>query len=258
MGIRQSVVYPMMLPEGLSLDQFCREIESIGYSAIELWFRGADFSEVIETAARRDLAIASMCGHQSHREGLSDYAHHERIEAELRESIDLAAQHGIPGVICLSGNRNPGQTDLEGMVACAHALRRVTPYAEEKGVNLNVEILNSKVDHAGYLCDRTDWAIALCEMVGSPRCKIVFDIYHVQIMEGDVIRALRKAAPWIGHYHTAGNPGRGDLDDSQELNYRAICADISATGYTGYVGHEFQPKGDVLASLRQAFAICDV
>lgn len=257
MRIKQSIAYPMVKPEAMPLDEFCREVKAIGFPAIELWFRSPDFLEVVETARRHGLVIASMCGHGTHAAGLSDYAQHDRIEAELRESIDLAAEHGIPGVITLSGNRQPGQTDIEGMIVCAHGLRRIALYAEEKGVNLNIELLNSKVDHPWYLCDHTDWAVGLCEMVDSPRCKILFDIYHMQVMEGDVTRALRKAMQWIGHVHTAGNPGRGNLDETQELNYRGICAVLARMGYGGYVGHEFRPAGDPIAALRQAFAQCD-
>ena len=161
-------------------------------------------------------------------------------------------------MIAFAGNRLDGQSDLEGMVECARVLRRVAPIAEEAGVNVNVELLNSRVDHPGYLCDRTDWGIALCEMVGSPRIKLLFDIYHMQIMEGDVIRSLRRALPHIGHFHTAGNPGRQDLDDTQELNYRGICQAIAATDYDGYLGHEFVPAGDIVPALKHAFDVCNV
>ncbi|MEI8197989.1 MAG: TIM barrel protein, partial [Phycisphaerae bacterium] len=141
--------------------------------------------------------------------------------------------------------------------ACAKGLKRIAPYAQEKGVNLNVELLNSKVDHFNYQADRTTWGMALCEMVNSPRVKLLFDIYHMQIMEGDVIRSIRKAIKHIGHFHTAGNPGRNDMDDLQELNYRGICKAIADTGYDLYVGHEFKPKADLLPAIRQAFTICD-
>ena len=139
----------------------------------------------------------------------------------------------------------------------ADGLRRVAPYAEKRGVNLNIELLNSKIDHPGYQCDHSAWGVAVCERVNSPRVKLLFDIYHMQIMEGDVIRNIRENIGWIGHFHTAGNPGRRDMDDDQELNYAGICRAIAASGYDGYVGHEFQPKGDVLEALRRAFALCD-
>ena len=137
-------------------------------------------------------------------------------------------------------------------------LARIAPYAEEKGVNLNMELLNSKIDHPGNQCDHTAFGAAVCERVNSPRVKLLFDIYHMQIMEGDVIRNLRANIKWIGHFHTAGVPGRNDLDDTQELNYRGICRAIAATGYDLYVGHEYRAKGDVVESLAAAFAICDV
>ena len=129
--------------------------------------------------------------------------------------------------------------------------------AEKAGVNLNVELLNSKVDHAGYQCDRTSWGVAMCRKAASPRVKLLYDIYHMQIMEGDVIRTIRENIQWIGHFHTAGNPERRDLDDSQELNYRGICRAIAGTGFDGFVAHEFTPRGDPIEALREAFQTCD-
>jgi hydroxypyruvate isomerase len=260
MGIRQSLCFPLFMPDGWSLDDLCGRAGEIGFAAIEFWAREQldDYEAVIETARSHGLAIASMCGHASLPDGLNKPENHDRIEAELRDSIDLAAKHDIPGLICFSGNRNPGQSDHEGLIASARGLRRIAPYAEEKGVNLNVELLNSKVDHPGYQADHTDWGLALCEMVDSPRAKLLYDIYHMQIMEGDVIRTIRKAIDRIGHFHTAGNPGRHELDDAQELNYRGIMRAIAATGYDLYVGHELMPTGDKLDALQQAFTACDV
>ncbi|MFP3896277.1 MAG: hydroxypyruvate isomerase family protein [Anaerolineales bacterium] len=257
MSVKQCVVLPLFFePEEMSLDDFCGVIAGIGYAAIEVMQPGEDLGEIVQTAGRHDLAVASMVGHASLQDGFNRRENHERIEEELRASIELAAKYGIGGLICFSGNRNPGQSDLEGMVACAQGLRRIAPYAEEKGVNLNVELLNSKVNHPGYQCDRTDWGVALCEMVNSPRVKLLYDIYHMQIMEGDLIRSIRKNVRWIGHFHTAGNPGRHDLDDMQELNYTGICRAIDDAGYELYVGHEFTPKGDPLEALRHAYAVC--
>jgi len=257
MRINQSVCYPMVKPSSLPLTDLCAAAAQMGYRAIELWFPDEKFGEVAEAAKSKGMVVARMCGHKSLPDGLNKAENHERIEAELRQSIDLAARHGIPGLICFSGNRNPGQSDYEGLVTCAKGLRRIAGYAEEKRVNLNVELLNSKVDHAGYQCDHTDWGVALCEMVGSPRVKVLYDIYHMQIMEGDVIRSIRKHIKWIGHFHTAGNPGRNDLDDMQELNYRGICRAIAATGYDLYVGHEFKPVGAPLAALKTAYDLCN-
>jgi hydroxypyruvate isomerase len=229
----------------------------IGYAAIELWSRPDEFEEVVELAKRNKLVVASMSGHGSLGDGLNKRSNHDRIEAELRESIDIAAKHGIPGLICFSGNIQPHQSEIEAIAAVADGLARIAPYAEEKGINLNVELLNSKIDHPGYQCDHVLWGAAVCERVNSPRVKLLYDIYHMQIMEGDLIRNIRAHAKWIGHYHTAGVPGRRDLDDSQEINYPAVCKAIAQTGYELYVGHEFRPKGDPIAALHETFAICD-
>jgi hydroxypyruvate isomerase len=265
MPIHQSVVIPLFKSDSTEPGAFLDEVKAIGFEAVEIWSREPGFEALADAARRRGLRIASMVGHGhasptagSHAEGFSRRRNHDRLEAELRESIDLAARYDIPGLITLSGHRNSGESDYEGLRVCAEGLRRIMPYAEEKGVNLNMELLNTTIDHPFYLCDHTDWALALCELVGSPRCKILYDIYHMQIMEGDVIRSIRRAAHRIGHYHTAGNPGRRDLDDDQELNYRGICRAIAATGYDLYVGHEFRPKGDALAALRDAYRICQV
>ncbi|MBS3762197.1 MAG: TIM barrel protein [Planctomycetes bacterium] len=257
MRIKQSICYPLFMPDEMELEQLCEIAADIGYDAIELWGRGDDFEEIVETAHSYDLVVASFIGHDSLPDGLNKYENHDRIEAELRESIDIAAANDVPGMICFSGNRNEGQSDYEGMIACARCLRKVAPYAEEKGVNLNVELLNSKVNHPGYQCDHTDWGLALCEMVDSPRVNLLFDIYHMQIMEGDIIRNIRKSIDRIGHFHTAGNPGRNDMDDTQEMNYRGICSAIAETGYDLYLGHEFKPKGDPIDALKDTFEICD-
>ena len=232
------------------------------FSAVEIWSREDDFEVIIEASRSRDLRVVSMVGHEhvsatdgSHADGFSRRANHDRLEAELRESIDIAAKYDLPGIITLSGHRNPNESDAETLCICAEGLRRIAPYAEEMGVNLNMELLNSTIDHPRYICDKTDWAIQLCEAVASPRCKILYDIYHMQVMEGNLIRHIQRAAPWIGHYHTAGVPGRHDLDDQQEINYPAIAKAINATGYDLYVGHEFMPKGDAIAALRDAYKV---
>lgn len=257
MRIKQSICYPLFKPADLPLDALFAEAAKIGYAAVELWARGDDFDEIMALARQHKLAVASMSGHGSLPDGLNKRSNHERIEAELRESIDIAAEHGIPGLICFSGNRQPHQSDIEAIEATADGLRRIGPYAEEKGVNLNLELLNSKVDHPGYQCDHTAWGVAVCERVNSPRVKLLYDIYHMAIMEGDLIRTLRENIRWIGHFHTAGNPDRRDLDDAQELNYRGICRAIAETGYELYVGHEYKPKGDPVESLKTTFEICD-
>jgi hydroxypyruvate isomerase len=258
MRIKQSCCYPICKPADMSLDTLCRELRGMGYAAIEIWGRGPDFEEVVATAKRHGLVLASMCGHNSLGDGLNLRSNHERIEGELRTSIELAAKHGVAGLICFSGNRQAHQPDSEAIAACADGLRRVAPFAEKHGINLNIELLNSKVDHPGYQCDHTDWGLAVCAQVKSERVKLLYDIYHMQIMEGDLIRTIKRHHRWIGHFHTAGTPGRLDLDEAQEINYRAVCQAIAETGYDLYLGHEFKPKGDALTALRAAHAVCAV
>jgi len=257
MRIRQSFCYGLFQAEGVSLDELLAAAGKIGYAAVELWQPGDDLEDLVALAGKHGLAVASMSGHESLADGLNKRSNHDRIEAELRGSIDRAAKLGIAGLICFSGNRQPHVTDREAIDAVADGLRRVAPHAEEKGINLNLELLNSKVDHAGYQCDRTAWGAAVCEKIASPRVKLLYDIYHMQIMEGDVIRTIRENIRWIGHFHTAGVPGRNDFDDAQELNYVGICQAIAASGYDLYLGHEFKPKGDPIEALRRAFEICD-
>lgn len=257
MRIKQSVCFPMFKLGDMNLDDFFGIIGGIGYAAVELWHRGDDFEYIVELAHEHSLVVASMSGHYSLPDGLNRRSNHDRIGEELRASIDIAAKHGIPGLICFSGNRQPYQTELEAIEAVADGLKRIAPYAEEKRVNLNLELLNSKIDHPGYQCDHTAWGVAVCERVDSPRVKLLYDIYHMQIMEGDIIRTIRQNTKWIGHFHTAGNPGRNDMDDTQELNYAGICRAIAATSYELYVGHEFIPKGDAVEALRQTFKLCD-
>jgi hydroxypyruvate isomerase len=203
------------------------------------------------------LDIAIISGHASLPDGLNNRANHGRIETELKESIDKAVEHGIPSLITFSGNRED-RTDEEGFDNCVEGLLRVKGYAEDKGINLCMELLNSKVNHPDYQCDRTPWGVRLCQAVDSPRVRLLYDIYHMQIMEGDLIRTIQDHHEWIAHYHTAGNPGRKDLDDEQEIYYPAVMRAIATTGYGGYVGHEYSPKGDAIESMRASFATCSV
>ncbi len=259
MSVKQSFCFPLFGDdEKLPSTELFKSAKEIGYEAAEFWFRESlgDYGSVFESARSSGLRICSMCGHTSHEEGLNDPENHERIESELRDSIDVAVQFDIPGVICLSGNRRLGIDDYEGLIHTARGLKRIAPYAEEKNIDLNLELLNSRIDHPLYMADRTTWGAALCEIADSPRVKLLYDIYHMQIMEGDVIRSLERYASIIGHIHTAGNPGRRDFDDTQELNYAGICSTIDRSGYKGYVGHEFRPKGDIVESLEAAFRRC--
>ncbi len=250
--IRQSISWWCFIPGKMTPDALLRAAAEIGYEAIDLvtpeyWQLVKDYG----------LKIAAVNGHASIIDGLNRRENGDRISRELEANIVLAAQWEIPNLICFSGNRN-GLRDDEGAEITAENLSRVARIAEEAGVTLALELLNSKVDHAGYQCDKTAWGVKVCQMVGSQHVKLLYDIYHMQIMEGDIIRTIADNRPYLGHYHTAGNPGRHEIDNTQELNYRAIMHAILDTGYTGYVGQEFIPLGDPLQALHSAFTICDI
>ncbi len=228
-------------------------------TAAEIGYVGVDLidQEYWPLVKEHGLEIAAVNGHRSIEEGLNRCENHDRIERELTANLDLAARWGIANLIVFSGNRR-GLSDTEGAEVTAEGLRRVARAAEDAGVTLVLELLNSKVDHPDYQGDHTAWGVEVCRMVDSPRVKLLYDIYHMQVMEGHIISTLRENAAYIGHYHTAGNPGRGELHEPQELNYRAIMQAILVTGYTGYVGQEFVPVGDPVVALKEAFALCDV
>jgi hydroxypyruvate isomerase len=189
--------------------------------------------------------------------GLNRVENHDQIVEWVEATAPTVAKLGCQNIICFSGNRQ-GQDDEEGIKNCALGLKRLMPIAEKNNVTLVMELLNSKVDHADYQCDHTGWGVALCQAVGSDRFKLLYDIYHMQIMEGDVIATLKKSAPYIAHYHTGGVPGRNEIDETQELYYPAIMKAIVETGFKGFVAQEFKPKRDPLTSLKQGVTICDV
>jgi hydroxypyruvate isomerase len=192
-------------------------------------------------------------------DALNRKENHERIEASMREGIDLCAKEKAPNLITFSGNRR-GMSDAEGMENCALFLNRIKAQAEDKGVTIYVELLNSKVNHKDYMCDHASWGVDLMKRVGSPRVKLLYDIYHMQIMDGDIARTIRDNIQYIGHFHTGGNPGRHEIDETQELNYRFIAQAIADTGFSGYIAHEYSPAQgrDPIQSLEQAMKICDV
>lgn len=235
--------------------RFFREAKQIGYDAVELLPR-----ELWDTAREAGLVIASHGGHASLQVGLNRRENHTRIEDEIDQNLELAVKYGIPNLIVFSGNRR-GLNDEEGAINTAEGLRRVAQAAERAGVTLVLELLNSKVDHPDYQCDHTTWGVRVIEAVHSTRVKLLYDIYHMQIMEGDVIRTLRANIAHIGHFHTAGNPGRHDMDETQELYYPAILRAIAEAGFTGYVGHEFVPKANtvegMLKAMRAAYQLAD-
>jgi hydroxypyruvate isomerase len=245
--IKQSFTWWAFMHGDESPRKVLEAAKAMGYASAEM-MPEKHFDVVHEVG----LEIAIIGGHASLTDGLNKRSNHDRIEAELRENIDKAVAHKIPSLICFSGNRE-GLGDIEGARICAEGLKRVAGYAEKKGINLCVELLNSKVDHTDYQCDRTNWGVLLCDLVGSPRVKLLYDIYHMQIMEGDIIRTIRDNIDYIGHFHTAGNPGRHDMDEEQELYYPAIARAVADLDYDGFVGHEFSPKGDRLEALRAAY-----
>jgi hydroxypyruvate isomerase len=190
-------------------------------------------------------------------DGLNDPRNHDAIVNGLLEAFPRAKKAGVPNLIAFFGNRK-GIADADGIKSCVAGLNRVKKAAEEHGVTVCVELLNSKVDHKDYQGDRTWFGVEVVRQVESPRVRLLYDIYHMQIMEGDVIRTIRDNQQWIAHYHTGGVPGRHELDDTQELNWGAVARAIADTGFGGYMAHEFVPTRDPLTSLREAIALCDV
>jgi hydroxypyruvate isomerase len=249
-AISQSVAWWCYVPEKLSPEQFVQAAAEAGYQAIDLV--PPDYFSLV---ADHGLEISAIAGHQPLEIGLNRVDLHDRLEEEIRTSIENARRLRTPNVICFSGNRD-GLDDVKGLEATAAGLRRVAPFAEEAGVTLVLELLNSKVDHPDYQADHTDWGVKVCQAVSSPRVKLLYDIYHMQIMEGDIVRTIRAHYQMIGEYHTAGNPGRNDLDETQELYYPPILQTIKETGYRGYLAHEFIPKGDPILALRKTFQQC--
>jgi len=235
------------------LEELCR-------ACVEMGIGGVDLVGPKDWPTLKKYGLVGTCtpGHTGIAKGLNDPANHEKCLAKLREAIEQTAEAGYPNVICMSGNRGR-ISDEEGMKHCVDALKQIAPLAEEKGVTVVMELLNSKVNHKGYMCDHTAWGVEMCKKVGSPRVKLLYDIYHMQIMEGDIIRTIRNNIQYIGHVHTGGNPGRHEIDETQELYYPAIMRGLLDAGYTGWVAHEFTPsRKPPLDSLRQAVQICDV
>jgi hydroxypyruvate isomerase len=239
------------------LPEVCRRAKEIGFSGIDLLYPE-------EWPVARDAGLTVSMGYASHREkfiatGFNDPANHAMLIAELQTAIPLAANARIPSVIAMFGNRVPGIDESTAIANCIAGLARIAPLAEKHGVTVCVELLNSKVDHPGYQGDHTAFGIAVMKGVNSPNVKLLYDIYHMQIMEGDVIRTVRDNIHSLGHFHTGGVPGRHEIDASQELNYHAIAAAIADLNYTGFVAHEFIPtRSDPFLSLTEAFQLCTV
>jgi len=236
----------------MDLDNLCKHAAKMGIASIEL-LGESEWS----VPAKYGLTCAVANGPSGIGNGWNRTGNHDKFVKESERLLPLIKEAGIPQMIVFSGNR-AGMDDVEGLKNCAAGLRRITPLAEDLGVMIIMELLNSKVDHKDYMCDHTPWGVNLVNEVASDRFRLLYDIYHMQIMEGDVIRTITDHKNAIAHFHTGGVPGRNEIDHTQELNYEAICRAMIENGYEGYLGQEFIPKHDAMTSLRNAVAICDV
>jgi len=237
----------------IPMDEFAKACVDMGIQSIELLGEN-EWDGLNKYGLKCAVGMTTEYGIPK---GFNHLEYHDKLIAHYTDVIPKAAAAGVPNLICFSGNSD-GQTENDGLINCAIGLRKLMPIAEKYGVTLIIELLNTN-DHKDYQCSKTSWASALCEMVGSERLKILYDIYHMQIMEGNVVDSIRKYHKYIGHYHTGGVPGRHEIDETQELNYPFIMKSIVQTGYTGFVAQEFMPsKENKLESLRQGILICDV
>ncbi|MCK6475874.1 MAG: TIM barrel protein [Phycisphaerales bacterium] len=238
----------------MPLDELAKNAAAMGIQSVELLM-----PEQWDTLKPYGLtcAVAGFVHNNRIHSGWNRVENHDAIIKDMEYRLPQCKAAGIPNQIVFSGNRD-GMNDLEGLKNCAKGLKRLTPLAEQLGVTLVMELLNSKRDHKDYMCDRTPWGVNLVKEVGSPRFKLLYDIYHMQIMEGDVIATILENYDYIAHYHTAGVPGRREIDEKQELNYRAICTALADKGFQGYFAQEFMPVRDPMASLKQSIEICTV
>lgn len=242
----------------LSLSQLCDVVRSLGFAAIDL-VKPSDFALLQEKGI--DCSMCYTNGTISLTKGFNDKQHHDWLIKDYREAIPVIARAGYKNLICFSGNRN-GMDEETGLENCRSGLQQLMPLAEQHGVVIQMELFNSKIDHKDYMADKSAWGIELCKRVGSPNFKLLYDIYHMQISEGDVIRTIQDHHQWFGHYHTAGVPGRHEIDETQELYYPAIMRAIAATGYKGYVAQEFisnkEDQQQKIESLGKAIQLCDI
>jgi hydroxypyruvate isomerase len=237
-------------------------LRDLAQSAKRIGLVGIDLLQPEEWAVVKEHGLLCTMGYPANRRdfltaGFNDRANHRMLLNELERTIPRAATEGVPNVIGMFGNRN-GRSDADGIAACIEGLSKIKPLAEDHGVTVCIELLNSKVDHKDYHGDRTAFGVEVMKGVASPRVKLLYDIYHMQVMEGDVIRTIRDNVAHIAHFHTAGVPGRNEIDARQELNYRAIATAIADLGFTGYIAHEFIPKNDPMTSLAAAYEVMSV
>ena len=242
----------------IPLEEFCKSAREIGLASVELLQPG-DFPTLkkygLTCAMVSNPVIDGLGGIER---AWNRVEHHDRLVQAYEKQITAVAEAGMQNLICFSGNR-AGLDDEKGLENCATGLKRIMKFAEDKKVTISMELLNSRVNHRDYQCDHTEWGVELCKKVGSERFKLLYDIYHMQIMEGDLIVRIRKFKDYISHYHTGGVPGRGEIDETQEIQYPAVVKAIIETGFKGFIAQEFVPKRpDVIASLKQGVQICDV
>ena len=238
-------------------EDLCRHASRLGAQGIDLV--GRDAFPMLKKYGLIPTMLPSSSGI---RDGIIHKELHDKMAEKMLADIDAAAAAGSPNVIVLAGERKRkndpvAMSDAQGMENAVAYLNRVKSRAEDKGVTLCLELLNSKINHPGYMCDHTSWGVEVCKQVNSPRVRLLYDIYHMQIMEGDIIRTIQQNIQNIGHFHTAGNPGRHQFDDTQELNYEGICRAIADLGYQGYLAHEYTPTKDPLETLERMMSICE-
>jgi hydroxypyruvate isomerase len=238
----------------IGMDDLCKAAVDIGIQSIDLLP-----AQDLPALKKYGLVCAMVTGVPGGiTSGLNRLEHHDKIVEFFEQTAPVVAQHGFPNIICFSGNRG-GMADDQGLENCAIGLKRIVPIVEKHNVVACLELLNSKRNHKDYMCDHTAWGVELCRRVGSDHFKLLYDIYHMQIMEGDLIATIRENARHIGHYHTGGVPGRAEIDETQEIYYPAVMKAIVETGFKGYVAQEFVPKGpDPLGSLKKCVQLCDV
>ncbi len=252
--LKQGVSY-WTYQKWFSLDDLCKEAVRIGLKGIDLVT-----PDQYATVKSHGLVPSMTSGTPPNTIpiGLNRLENHERVLNSVKNDITLAAAAGVPNVITFSGNRK-GMPDGEGLENCATGLNKIKAFAEEKGVTVNLELLNSKVNHKDYMADHSAWGVELMKRVNSPRVKLLFDIYHMQIMDGDLIRTIRENIAYFGHFHTGGNPGRHEIDQTQEVNWRAVAKAIADLNFQGFLSHEFTPVNTPpIRSLEQAYEICSV
>lgn len=249
--IKQSFSWWCFENRGVDPIKLLYEAKRIGYQGVDLIHE-----EYWKEARKMGLTIVNIAGHRPLEKGFNHMENHDALEVEVKKNLELAVEFQIPYITVFAGNKK-GINDEIGLKNTVIGLNRIIKQAERLNVTLVLELLNSKIDHPDHQCDRTTWGRAVCEIINSPNMKLLFDIYHMQVMEGDIIHTIQENLSYIAHFHTAGVPGRNNIDETQELNFRSITQGIVDMGYKGFIGHEFLPKNDPISALEQAYNICN-